>query len=178
MRELFGMPFWFLLAAALGAPVTSSASNRSVLLHACEAQVAGKFHRWRFAPVTPDVAEYAKDRHENPTITFGDFDGDGRKDVALLVQEGSSPQADYPARLDSLHIAVCLNQKHVTLLTIEKLYCGDGITLTPKGQRYYDFETDREGNYPLDGIHAYCFEKAGATYELRNGEFQKTVDSD
>jgi hypothetical protein len=54
----------------------------------------------------------------------------------------------------------------------------DGITLSPKGARYYDFETDTEGTYKFDGVQAYCLGKAGATYEFENGSFRRIVDGD
>jgi hypothetical protein len=149
------------------------------LLQACEARIIAKYSRWRFAPVRSDVAKFAKSRNENPTIAYGDFDGDDRKDVALLIQDGPAPDLDYPGRLDSLHIAVCLsNTARTRLYLIDKPYCGDGITRAPKGRPYTDIEKDTEGSYKLDGIHAYCLEKAGATYEFENGTFHRIIDSD
>ena len=47
---------------------------------------------------------------------------------------------------------------------IDKPYCSDGIAVSGRGGRYYDFEKGAEGAFKLDGVHAYCFEKAGATY--------------
>ena len=154
-------------------------SGEEALLRACNAQVTARFRQWRFAPIREDVAEFAKSRKESPTVTYGDFDGDGRKDVALLVQDGPNPDRDYPRRLDSLHIAVCMNPRAETkLVLIDKPYCGDGITLAPKGQPYHDYATETNGFYKLDGVSAYCFEKAGATYEFENGAFRQIVDSD
>ena len=64
------------------------------------------------------------------------------------------------------------------LYLIDKPYCGDGIALAPKGQSYHDFTTETEGVYKFDGVSAYCFEKAGATYQFENGAFRQIVDSD
>lgn len=153
--------------------------NEDSLLDACKARITAKFKQWRLASATAAVAEFAKTRHENPAVTKGDFDGDGRQDLALLIQDGPAPESDLPGRLDSLHLAVCLNQKTgIKLYLIDKPYCGDGITRTPKGNSYYDFETNKTGTYRLDGVSAYCFEKAGATYEFADGQFQRIVDSD
>ena len=41
-----------------------------------------------------------------------------------------------------------------------------------------DFTTELDGTYPKDGIHAYCFEKAGATYIVTGGAYREIVDSD
>ena len=149
------------------------------LIRACEAQVSTKFRQWRLAPVSPDVEQFAKSRNLNPTRVSGDFDGDGRRDVALLFLDGPDPNPHYPARLDVLHIAVCMNRASATkLYLIDKPYCGDGISVARKGSRYYDFEKLTEGTYKRDGVHAYCFEKAGATYQFENGSFHRIVDSD
>jgi len=95
-----------------------------------------------------------------PLLT-DDFDGDGRKDVALLIQDGANPDPQYPGRGNSLHIAVCLNTtKGFRLYLIDNPYCGDGIATSPKGGRYYDYNTDKKGTFRHDGVAAYCFEKA------------------
>jgi len=149
------------------------------MLRACEAQVAIKYKQWRFAPVSREVAEAARKSKQDPTKVYGDFDGNGRKDIALLIQDGPSPDPDYPRRLDSLHIAVCLSgSAGVRLSLIDKPYCGDGIALARKGRPYHDFVTDQDGAYRFDGVSAYCFEKAGATYQFENGTFHEIVDSD
>lgn len=174
-RFLIGISF----ALAISTLCLRAQTNEERLRHTCEAQITAKFKQWRFAAVTAEVAAAAKSRHQNPTMTSGDFDGNGRTDVALLIQVGSSPDPDYPGRLDSLHIAVCLDRKsRVELYVIDKPYCGDGILRTPKGGAYYDFATEKFGTYLLDGVNAYCFEKAGATYEFENGAFHQIVDSD
>lgn len=152
---------------------STQAAEKSTVL-ACEAQLTAKFKIWRFASVTPDVTAFAEDHNEDPTITYGDFDGDGRQDVALLIHRGDNPNPDYP-----LNIAVCMNTKAgIKLYIIDKPYCRDGITLAPRGQQYYDYDTEKKGTYKLDGVSAYCFMKAGATYELENGKFRQIVDSD
>jgi len=146
---------------------------------ACDAQISAKFPQWRLAPVSREVEQFAKSRNVSPTRVSGDFDGDGRADIALLVFSGPVPVPDYPDRLDALHIAVCMNTRMgLRLFVIDKPYCGDGIAISRRGSRYYDFEKEQEGRYKLDGVHAYCFEKAGATYQFENGSFRRIVDSD
>ena len=149
------------------------------LIAACNAQISAKFRQWRLAPVSRDVEQFAKSRNVSPTRVSGDFDGDGRADIALLVFTGPVPVPDQPDRLDGLHIAVCMNTRvSVRLFVIDRPYCGDGIAVSRRGGQYYDFERQAEGKYKLDGVHAYCFEKAGATYQFENGSFRQIVDSD
>lgn len=167
------------LTLAISPMAAHAQRKQTMLLQPCEAQLKAKFKQWRFAPVTPEVAKWAKDQHENPTIASGDFDGNGRTDLALLIQDGPAPEPDYSGRLDSLNIAVCLDLKtSVKLYLIDNPYCGDGITRARKGHRYYDYEKQTYGTYSEDGVSAYCFEKAGATYVFEKGAFRQIVDSD
>ena len=75
---------------------------------------------------------------------------------------GGSPPSKSP-------IEICLNTRSA---------CNDGIAISRKGVRYYDFENDKEGVYARDGVHAYCSEKAGATYQFENDAFRRIVDDD
>ena len=94
----------------------------------------------------------ATSRKEDPTIAYGDFDDDGRKDVALLIE--TAPQSG------SIKIVACLSSIGVTKpIVVQKPYCTDGITRISKGQRYHNFTTERDGTYPKDGIHAYYFRR-------------------
>jgi hypothetical protein len=145
----------------------------------CERQVSTKFKQWRAAIIRKDVRESAEMRNEDPSTVYGDFNSDNRRDVALLIEDGPSPAPEYPGRLDTLHIAICLsrtNQVHFHL--IDKPYCGDGIALIRKGTPYHDYETEAEGVYENDGVSAYCTEVAGATYQFDGTNFVRVVDSD
>ncbi len=145
----------------------------------CETLISKKFSQWRRASVTSEVDEWAKSKGKSPTEIHGDFDGNTSQDVALLIQVGPNPKNDYPERLDSLYIAICLNNPPtVTLHLIDKPYCGDLITLSPKGKSYYNYDTGKTGRYPRDGVGAICFEKAGATYLYDGTKFIRIVDSD
>jgi hypothetical protein len=155
-----------------------AAMNQQALLRLCKTQVAAKFPDWRLASVSREVAEWARQQREDPAMMIGDFDGDGQKDVALLIQTGPAIELSDPGRLESRRIAVCLNQRNVTLRIIDHLYCGDGISLARKGGSYHDFESETQGTYLHDGISAYCFEKAGATYQFQDGGFHRIIDSD
>ena len=151
-----------ILAICVPLPALHAApqTNETALVRSCEAQISGKFRQWRIAPV--------KEPDRNQTRLFADFDGDGRRDVALLITTGADR-----------HIAICLNTRSaLKLYLIDKPYCNDGIAISRKGVRYYDFENDKEGVYARDGVHAYCSEKAGATYQFENDAFRRIVDDD
>ena len=112
-------------------------------------------------------------------MVHGDFDGDGHLDIALLIQNRLKPVLDYSERAYSSLIAVCFSRPPAVILhLIDKPYCSDFIERAPKGQRYYDFETEKTGTYPLDGVRTICFEKASATYVYDGAGFRRIVDGD
>ena len=125
--------------------------------------------RWRFPVVKPEVMDgLARSNGGNPLVAIADFDGDSKRDVALLIQ----------TRVGGMKIAVCLSSLPSKVLYISDLYCDDGIAATKKGTRYYDWESGKKGRYNRDGISAYCWEQAGATYLFEKGAFRRVIDSD
>jgi hypothetical protein len=146
---------------------------------ACRARLETRLGPWTMTSISPEVAARTRSEGLDPTVTRGDFDGDGRPDVALLVQQGPTPVLRYPERIAASRVAVCLGRSAgVELHVIDALYCGDYIELAVKGTRYYDVEHGREDAYPSDGIRTVCFEKASATYVYDGGGFRRIVDGD
>lgn len=133
----------------------------------CAFQLDKQVEGWNLPAVDPNVFYGVTRGGSNPFVTMGDFDNDQARDVAFLIVKAGKTQ-----------IAVCLSGKPEKAFVIGDLYCDDGIARIPKGAKYYNFETDSEGRYDRDGIHAYCYEKAGATYLYKDGSFQRVVDSD
>ena len=163
----------------LSVPTLLAQSDEPALMRSCEAQISAKFRQWRVAPVSPAVEQFAKGQNTSATRVSADFDGDGRRDTALLIMEGTDSNRENPNRLDLLHIAVCMNRvSGAQLFVIDKPYCGDGISVSRRGARYHDFENEVEGVYKLDGVHAYCLGQAGATYQFESGSFRRIVDDD
>lgn len=159
------------LGLALAAFADAALRDQAELNRQCRGAVDTLWPHWRFPTVRAEVRAWATRRQEDPTVAFGDFDDDGRKDVALLIQTAS--------QAGSIKLVACLSSIGAAKpIVVETPYCTDGITRVAKGQRYHDFATDLEGTYPKDGIHAYCFEKAGATYLFTDGSFRQIVDSD
>jgi hypothetical protein len=139
---------------------------------ACRAKIDARLPGWRLATPSAEVAKWAADMNEGPTVLQVDLDADGVRDTAALIVTGAG---DPPAH----HIAVCMSRKAgPELHVIDDLYCQDGIMIAKKGTRAHDFENNTYVTYRTDGVHAYCFEKAGATYLFRNGRFIRIVDSD
>ncbi len=161
----------FIIGGLLAVFADAALPHQTELNRQCRGAVDKLWPQWQFPHVGTEVREWATSRQEDPTVAYGDFDDDTRTDVALLIHTASQP--------GSIKIVACLSSIGATKpVVIETPYCRDGITRVSKGQRYYDFAIELEGTYPKDGIHAYCFEKAGATYIFSDGSFRQIVDSD
>jgi len=138
---------------------------------ACRATVAARWPAWQAPSVDPAVRSWSAQHGEDPTLAHGDFDDDGKPDAAILLRSSAEP--------GQFKIVVCLSSLvRDKLVVIDDLYCWDGITRMAKGDRYSDMTSFVEGVYPRDGIHAYCFEKAGATYIFSAGAFTPIIDDD
>jgi hypothetical protein len=101
----------------------------------------------------------------------GDFDGDGKRDTAILLKP--------LAKNTKLAAAVCLSSTPgSTPVLIKDIYTAGNLSTKKKGSRHFDFDTEKYGVYERDGINTFCCECCGATYIMRNGEFVQVVDSD
>jgi hypothetical protein len=158
---------WLLLFAVLVVcPVTDA--NASSISKACETALNSRLKGWQLATVSKDVAEWAKLNKFSPVIGFGDFDGDGRKDEAILVQHAGQRK-----------VAVCLATANgLKLITIKNLYCDDYLSISKAKSKHNNFDTEKTEVIKNDGISVTCFERAGATYLYNGQAFRELVDSD
>lgn len=145
----------------------------------CKALLDRTVHVWTMAPISEGVKTYAAKLHIDPLRIRGDFDGDGREDIALLIQNRSQPVFEEPSRINATRVAVCLAKKPLMILRlIEKPYCDDYIYLMKRGNEIYDVEAGSLGKYPVDAIGTVCFEKAGAVFIFDGKNFRQIINSD
>lgn len=130
---------------------------------ACQRLAETAFPALMIAPLTTD---------RTTAIAHGDYDGDGQQDIALLlVSRDNGPDAA---------IAVCLSSKRGSVPDLIKFADADEtiISTSPRGSKYYDFQSGQEGVYERDGINVHYHDCCGATYIFREGVFESTVDDD
>ena len=141
---------------------------------ACRKAIDARLPGWQLSAPPDDLATYARQKKLTTNVVQADFDDNGTRDTAvLLLAPGAGP------RHERQHIAVCLTRgRDARVYLIREPYCGDGISVAPKGTRAHDYVTEKPVTYRTNGVHAYCFEKAGGTYLFRNGQFTLVVDSD
>lgn len=138
----------------------------------CRAAITSRWSDWRLSPPPADLARYARRADIETNIVRADFDNDNAGDVAVLLLTSGT-------RRGQRHLVVCLTRgSDVELHIVHDPYCGDGIRLMPRGTKAMDLDTGRNVTYRTNGIHADCYEKAGATYLFVNGRFRLVIDSD
>src|SRR5262245_1805272 len=148
------------------------AAQTVALSMSCRTTIDARLPGWRLSPPPDDLAAFARQNNFDTNIAQGDFDNDKSRDTALLVV---APNAGQPTQ----YIAVCLERNQSSRLhLISDPYCGDGIGVSPKGTKVYDYQTSKNVTYRTDAVSAYCFEKAGGSYLFENGRFKLIVDSD
>jgi len=135
---------------------------------ACATAIAKDMPDWKPLEPPQDAANWARKRGWNPTVTTGDFDGNGSADWAALGTSGGK------ARL-----AICMNAKsRLELVVVDDPYCADLVYRARARSRLYNYETERHERLKHDGVSVSCFEKAGATYVYERSGLRRIVDSD
>ena len=138
---------------------------------------------WRIASVADDVRQFVGTRLGSvPNVVVGDFDGNSRSDVAILIEY---PNADEPAKAFTHYteiIAFLDTGRGYEAVPVDARMPGPDpiffLTLQKRGQPGRDFEANKPFIYPHDSIGAWFFEKGGGTYIYDNGRFRFVLESD
>ena len=122
------------------------------------------------AEIKSDVKEYYKCERsfKEPNSIKGDWNGDGKTDYAMLLQKKNN--------VEKRIIAVLMRSRNsykTYLLETE-----DGIMADKKGEKYYDFETQKSFPYKNDAIISYFREKSATSYIWAKGRFKSILTSD
>jgi hypothetical protein len=165
-QALAHMKLFVLLLVALSS--CSCAHATPVIGEACRVAVDSTLSGWRLSKIASGVGSWSKQERFNPVVANGDFDGNGKRDQALLVETDHG-----------IVIAVCFSgENSLTIKVIERPYCVDYVLASPANSSHYNYDTEATEKIEHDGISVRCFEKAGATYVHERGAFRKIVDSD
>jgi hypothetical protein len=159
-----------MITLVLAAPASFGAlADLPVVPQSCRAALDSALPDWKFATIPQDVIEWYRAKGRPlPVAASGDYDADGTKDWAVLVEQERTTK-----------IAVCLTTAARTQLSvIADPYCRDGVETSPARSDHYNHETDKTETLARDGISVWCWEKAGATYVYERGVFRRIVDSD
>lgn len=128
-----------------------------------------RFSGWKFSEVSPQVRQFFREnmRGPSPVVISGDFDGNGRRDHAVLVQ-----------RRTRCYLIVFLRRTADYKMYVVKDPNGEYLSLARKGSRDYNYNEQKEITYANDAIVTGILEKGGSSYVFKNGRFRCFVSSD
>jgi len=129
-----------------------------------------RFRSWKIAEIDSGIVEYFRQNRsfEKPNLIKGDWNGDGRTDYAVLLQN---------RKIAEKRITVVL-MKNKSGYKTYVLDANDCLMSVKKGKRDYDFEARKTFRYRTDAIFSYIWEKAGVSYVWNNGKFRMIATSD
>ncbi len=133
----------------------------------CADLIAARLPGSRYHSVPEDAAAWARERHLNPVLIAGDFDGNGRRDWAALMQQE-----------DRVILVVCLVNRGAPSLHVLDHPCPDLVLLARGGTRQYNLDTQRWVRNRRDSIITSCFEKAAETFVFEKGKFRRFISAD
>lgn len=134
------------------------------------------FPGWRLAEVDSSIWKYfqANSMPMFPSVIWGDFNGDKKRDYAVQIVYGDST--------DRKRLLVAFLAKAKSYDRVELHKQGDDhryyLRLYEKGKIYTDSEALRGPQYPNDTIGLMIYERGGITYVYVNGKFQKVISFD
>ncbi len=144
------------------------------------AELDKRFPGWRFPKVDEGIHRYLRENisaDTRPEFISGDFDGNGQLDYAVMIEHGVALNEDGNPVGHNIYVVAFL--KYGGKL---KFYMvedgGEYITLIKKGEKGYDYETDKNFIYKNDALFSGYFEKAGVSHIYEKGKFRGITTSD
>jgi hypothetical protein len=168
-------------------PMNSApAQPRSILLPtAIKVSLDRRYPGWSFATVSQDVTQlfgsYPRLAGALPHLIKGDFDGDGKADYAVLIVHGKVLNAAGVAveRGEKLIVFLRRGRSYKSRRLENEAYIADVyLALARKGEKAYNYETNRTFTYENDAIDLCYFEKGGTSYIYRKGRFRRVITGD
>jgi len=138
---------------------------------------------WRVAGLSVEVRqEVGNLLGPTPNVITGDFDGNGRPDIALLVEYLSTdqPEKSFTHYVEALAFLntdrgfVQFKLRNRSPAPNPDLY----LTLQHRGAEGFDFKARKKFIYPHDSIGEWWSGKGGGTYIYGGGRFRRVTESD
>jgi hypothetical protein len=154
-------------------PVAKQLPQTSHLPGIIKVLLDAKYPGWRLADVSEENLGICFDKKSpfQPSLVWGDFDGDGKQDYAIRITQGKD------------NIAIAFLQQGADfkdyVLLVDHETSGRGLlSLSHKGGKFYDWGKKTSDNYPNDSpTVAYC-ETSAISYIFRAGKFDEVFVAD
>lgn len=128
---------------------------------------------WEMGAVSNEVDKFFKENNFKflPVLVSGDFDGDGRNDYGIKINfKGKWHAIVFLARGGDYKEYILAGGTGPGLDVYLSLY--------KKGEKGFNFETDKYFFFKNDAIEVGFFEKASIAYVYKDGGFDKVFTSD
>ena len=122
------------------------------------------------------LGEYFKTEKisNSPNLTFGDWNGDGMQDVAVLIEYGSEKVDDKMMPM----VWTIAFIKSANGYSYFKLEGGDYLQTVKKGKKDFNAETNKSFIHKTDAIFSGIWEKSGTVYVWDKTKFKSVITSD
>jgi hypothetical protein len=140
-----------------------------------------KFPDWRYADISDEVRQALKQdgaANTRPDLISGDFDGDGRADYAALIFHGTTRVDQDQVVGPDFCLVIFMAQDQGYQLHVIEDPGGEYLDLAHRGDRRYNYETQKEFTLEHDAIDAIIFEKGATSYVYANGGFRAIITGD
>jgi hypothetical protein len=142
----------------------------------CKTILDTKFSGWKMFKPIEGVTEYFKTEKitNSPNLTFGDWNGDGMQDVAVLIEYGSEKVDDKMMPM----VWTIAFIKSANSYSYFKLEGGDYLQTVKKGKKDFNAETNKSFIHKTDAIFSGIWEKSGTVYVWDKTKFKSIITSD
>jgi hypothetical protein len=110
-------------------------------------------------------------------MTQGDFNDDGLQDYAVLIQQSAEANDKGVPKPLIVHIVAFFRKPGGYKMQLVTSEGGSDLMLMRKGESDYDYEGQRDFNYPRDSIFS-GMGMGGTSYIWENGRFRALTTSD
>lgn len=138
---------------------------------------------WRVADVSADVRREIGTRlGPTPNVIAGEFDGNGDRDIAVLIDYRNVDEPDKAFTHYSEAIAFLKSDSGYHAVPLRDRQPGPNselfLTLQKHGDQGFVFEANRKFVYRHDAIGEWFFEKGDGSYIYENGKFRYVIEAD
>ncbi len=156
-----------------------SFSQNQQLPDKCRKILDTNFRGWKSKEISVDIKNYLQKyepKNADGNFIAGDWNGDGKKDFAVLINHGSETLNDgtkLPRDVSVAFVSVGKSYKYFVLDTF-----GDYIALSKKGTKAYDYESQSGIRFSNDAVSVGLWEKSAVSYVWRKNKFIRFTTSD
>jgi hypothetical protein len=145
----------------------------------CRKILDRNFRGWKFKKIPADIQKFLRENYSKNAdgkIISGDWNSDGKKDFAVLINHGSETLNDGTKLPRNIAVAFMRAGKSYKYFVLDTF--GDYLAFEKKGSKDYDYESQSGFKYANDAIAVGLWEKSSRSYVWRKNKFIYFITSD